>query len=72
MVPDPNEQDVAKISTSLFGASNYFQPQEVLGGHCAIEFILGNQAVCDNSDWRSPLRTKDAYIDKVMKGAANA
>ena len=45
---------------------------EILGGHCAIEFMLGNQAVCDNSDWRSPMRNKDAYIDKVMKGAANA
>ena len=45
-------------------------PQELLGGHCAIEFMLGNDAVVNNSHWRSPLRTKDSYFMKLMKGYA--
>ena len=54
MVPDSGERDTGKISTALFGSTNYYQPLEILGGHCAIEFMMGNVAVVGNSDWRSP------------------
>ena len=30
MVPDSGEKDIKKLSTTYFGASNYFQPQELL------------------------------------------
>ena len=54
MVPQDRKQDVKKYSTDLFGAANYYMPYEVLGGHCPIEFMLGNNAVVENSHWRSP------------------
>ena len=55
MVPDPRNDDKwSELSTTLFGASNYYQPLECLGGHCAIEFMLGNNTVVENSHWRSP------------------
>ena len=66
MVPDSKEKDFAKISTAFFGSTNYYQPIELLGGHCVIEFCLGNNAVVENSDWRSPQRNKDSYFDKLM------
>ena len=67
MVPDPrNDDDFGAMSTTLFGASNYFQPLEALGGHCAIEFMLGNNTVVENSDWRSMERNKDTFYEKMM------
>ena len=69
MVPDNGEKDYKKISDAYFGSTNYYQPIECLGGHCVIEFVLGNNAVVENSHWRSPLRNKDSYFDNLMKGS---
>ena len=69
-VPYNRTREAKSISTDLFGASNYYMPQELLGGHCAIEFMLGNNAVVENSHWRSPIRTKDSYLKKLLSGYA--
>ena len=67
MVPDPrNDEEWASLSTTLFGASNYYQPLEAMGGHCAIEFMLGNNTVVENSDWRSMERNKNSFYHKLM------
>ena len=67
MVPDPrSDEDFAALSTTFFGSSNYYQPQEALGGHCVIEFVLGNNTVVENSDWRSPQRNKNSFFDKLF------
>ena len=71
MVPHNRERAYKDLSGDMFGSTNYFMPQECFGGHCALEFMLGNNAVVENAAWRSPMRTKDSNILKLMKGADN-
>ena len=68
MVPIPRHEETKKELTPkellyrLFHASNVYQPQEVLGGHPAIEFVLGRKELCDSSITKSPGRTQPSYM----------
>jgi len=38
----------------------------MFGGHCGLEFILGNDTVVMNSYKRSENRTESTYLDKLL------
>ena len=72
MVPEPKNEDTGKaLSPSelryhLLHDSNVFQPQECLGGHPAIEFVLSNDNVCKFSKTKSPTRTNNSYLHEIF------
>ena len=58
MVPEPKDiKGKDEIHYHLLHKCNVYQPQEILGGHPIIEFVLKHTDVVNNSAWKSPSRT---------------
>ena len=71
MVPVPVDDDGVDLNTKalqyrLLHASNVFQPQEALGGHPIIEFVLSHNELCELAKHKSPSRTQLSYLTETF------
>lgn len=71
LVPDNGEKDLSKQFATVLYASNYLQPNDLLGGHSIIEFILNNTVVMSNMLKYALARNRKTLFGKLMEGTPN-
>lgn len=62
MVPDDESTDAESTSKTFWTGSNHLQPNELLGSHSIVEYILNNKSVTTNIFKNAPNRYKNTLF----------